>query len=99
MVKLVNECREVVFGGIVSQKRCPRCGWLWLPVGIHLLHGEIELVYLEVEENDGETMGKRWICSLVRWMVLAWGMNKECEWAQRCFYLKLGRSDVGKWSA
>ena len=43
VVKLVNECREVVFGGIVFQRRCPRCDRLRLPVGVHLLHGEMNL--------------------------------------------------------
>jgi hypothetical protein len=51
VVKLINERCEVVFDGIVFQKGCPRCDWLWLPVGVHLLHGEIKPVRLEIYEH------------------------------------------------
>ena len=51
VVKLVNERCEVVFDRIIFQERSPRCDWLGLPVGVHLLHGEIEPVDLEIDEH------------------------------------------------
>ena len=51
VVKLVNECCEVVFNRIMLQERRPCCDWLGLPVGVHLLHGEVEPVGLEIEEH------------------------------------------------
>ena len=57
MVKLVNECCEVVFNRIVFQKRSPRCDWLGLPVGVHLLHGESEPVGLKLHEHVRQNGG------------------------------------------
>ena len=51
VVKLINECFEVVFSRVMLQKRSPCCDWLRPSIYVHLLHGKTKFIWLKLKKH------------------------------------------------